>query len=263
MVQAAAAAYEMVGPEFCIDSLQAHFLFGPDPKLPMLYKVGRLSDGGRFLTRTVTAEQNGKAMMHVTCTFVRSSAMNGPSMTHSVQRQGKRTIDSITLDDLDLARNEYGPYMKFQRLPLESIGSNSSSTARLYTSAAHITPSVDSSSTRLHALGIIALSDYHVLDAPPTLHGLTFGLPRINDTARASTEQSFRMYTSLNHNIHFRMHEGFRADDMCYIEVTNPWAERRRAEVQSRIFDTEGRLIASCVQEAYYVLKDETERGKL
>lgn len=261
MALAATASCRTVDPGFSINSLNAHFLSGPNPAEPLRLSVQRSSDGGRFVTRTVFVEQNGKTMVHAFCSFVRSSALGGPSMVHSVSRQSNQTIENITLDDLELGKNNFGPVMKFQRLPLTRLDSASKSNERrpqsmVYTSVATISTPISSSSAELHALGIIALSDYHVLDAPPTLHGLTFGLPLINDTARKRTDPKFKLYTSLNHAIHFHVHDGFRADDLCYIEVTSPWANERRAEVHSRIFDRSGKLIATCVQEAYYVLKD-------
>lgn len=157
---------------------------------------------------------------------------------------------------------------KFQRLPLVRNNSISNSKegapeSMIYTSVATIFPSIRSSDNQIHAIGIIGLSDYHVLDAAPTLHGLTFGLPRINDTTRTPTKHKFKLYTTLNHTIHFHAHEGFRADDLCYIEVTSPWAGGRRAELQSRIFGRSGRLIATCVQEAYYVLKEDAKESRL
>ena len=42
----------------------------------------------------------------------------------------------------------------------------------------------------------------------------------------------------------------------------SPWTNRRRAEVDSRIFSREGKLVATCVQESYYVLKGEGRRAK-
>jgi acyl-CoA thioesterase len=136
-----------------------------------------------------------------------------------------------------------------------------------YTSVAQISPPItptDPSTTAIHqSLGIISLSDYHILDAPPTLHGLSFGLPIINDRSRTPTYTHFERYTSLTHTIHFHLHEGFKSDDLCYIEVTSPWARGRRAEVHSRIFGRDGRLIATCVQGSYYVMKEDLkgERG--
>ncbi len=254
MASAAAAAYETVGSDFAIDTLHTFFVAGPKHDQVLQLKVQLLNDGGRFLTRVVTVEQSGKPVVHVTCSFVRTSAMTGPSMTHSVQRTGTETIEAITLDDLEVGANTQGPVMKYQRLSLTPTHSPLSS--KLYTSAATLSPPLLSSSTRIQALGIIALSDYHVLGAPPAVHGISVGQPGINDYSRTPTTNHFSLFTSLNHTIRFHLHEGFRADELCYVEVNSPWTSKRRAEVQSRIFTGDGRLVASCVQGSYYVLKE-------
>jgi acyl-CoA thioesterase len=261
MSLAAAAAYKTVSTDFVIDTLQAHFLSGPKAELPLLLRVQQLSNGGRFATRVITVEQAEAAMVHVTCSFVRIGALGGPSMEHDTGRASEQTVEKITLDDLEPRRGRLGPYMKFQRLPLAYNGGGTipkkpSPESMVYTSVAQISPPMETYSRQLHTLGIICLSDYHVLDAAPTLHGLTFGLPEIGDTTRTRTESLLERYTTLNHTLHFHSHDGFKADDLCYIEVTSPWSGKRRAEMQTRIFGWTGRLIATCVQEAYYVLKD-------
>lgn len=268
MALATAAAYETVGSEFHIDTLHTHFLLGPKADQRLNARVTRLSDSGKFATRVVLLEQNDKPMVHVTCTFVKTTAMGGPSMTHSVKRETSSTIDAIVLDDLEPGTTSAGPVMKYQRFPLEYTGHGLSSDGSspehwTYTSAASINTCLDPSNRRLHALGIIQLSDYHILDAPPTLHGITVGIPAINDISRVPSEVGFQMFTSLNHTVRFHVHEGFRADDLNYIEVKCPWANHRRAEVQSRIFDGNGNLIATVVQGPYYVLKDQKKPSKL
>lgn len=189
-------------------------------------------------------------------------------MTHCVSRRTTQTVDDITLDDLAPGRNEHGPYMKFQRLALEYTGpepkpARPSPESLTYTSVAIISPPLEKPTTRLNSIGVIAISDYHVLDGPPHLHGLRVGLPAIGDTTGTPLATDFDRYTSLNHAIHFHVHDDLKPDDLCYIEVTSPWTNRRRAEVQTRIFDRSGRLLASCVQEAYYVLKEEKGDSKL
>ena len=63
------------------------------------------------------------------------------------------------------------------------------------------------------------------------------------------------------------MFEGYRADELTYVEVSSPWARDGRAVVESKIFGTvdgtEGVLIATSVQEAYYILKDDEKESKL
>lgn len=271
MSLAAAAAYETVTSDFSIDTLQAHFVSGPKDDVLLQMKVQRLKDSGRFAHRVVEVNQKDALMVHVTCSFVRTALMKGPSMTHSVGRAAGQTIDSITLDDLELGIDKQGPVMRFQRLPLVHTGGTGAThspedptpDSMTYTSAAIISSPIPPGNSRLQALGIITLSDYHILDAPPTLHKISYGVSEINDTSRTPTYQNFQHYTSLNHTIHFHIHDGFRADELCYIEVQNPWTNRRRAEVQSRIFDRHGKLVATCVQGSYYVLKEEKDSSKL
>lgn len=265
---ATAAAYETVSAEFGIDTLHTHFLLMPKYDQRLNARVNRLSDSGKFVTRAVILEQNDKALVHTTCTFVKSSAMVGRSMTHSVHRERPETLEEITLDDLEPGRNASGPVMKYQRFPLEYTGrgsnpDKSSPEHWTYTSAAKISASIDPNDKRLHSLGIIQLSDYHILDAPPSLHGVPIGITAINDTNRTPVGRSFTLNTSLNHTIRFHVHDGFRADNMCYIEVNSPWTNRRRAEVQSRIFDKHGKLIATVGQTPYYVMKEEKDGSKL
>lgn len=269
MALCTAAAYETVSADFSIASLHTIFVLGPRNDVEIDLRVQRLSDGGRFATRIVSLRQNDKTMVNVTCSFLRTSAMEGPSMEHSATRATDYELDAITLDDLDFGRTELGPYMKYQRFPLVYAGREQSASANsrlediIHPCAAIVSPPIESDSRRLHVLGIILLSDYHVLDCPPTVHGLTFGPAAVNDTTRARTPQQFRMLTSLNHSILFHTHEGFRADEICYVEANSPWAGNRRGEILSRIFSKDGNLIATCKQEGYYVLKGDKRNGKL
>ena len=123
----AAAAYSTITPDFAIDTLSAHFLAGPSPTSLVELHVDRLSDGGRFCTRVVKLTQGGGGgtMVHVTCSFVRTSLMGGRSMEHVVGRktgcmlQGK----GLELDDLAVGRTGGGPWMGFQRLGVFYTGS--------------------------------------------------------------------------------------------------------------------------------------------
>ena len=268
MCLAAAAAYETVDSGFVIDTLHTFFVAGPKHDQLLQFSVQRLNDGGRFLTRVVTVQQSGKPVVHVTFSFVRLSAMTGPAMTHAVGRAVPDTVEAITLDDLEVGKNSQGPVMSYQRLSVRPTRNSPDSAkptpdSKTYTSVATITPNITSPDLKTQTLGIIALSDYHILDAPPTLHGISFGLPAINDASRAPQASNFGLFTSVNHTLRFHLHDNFRADELCYIEVTNPWAAKRRAEIHSRIFTKDGVLIASCVQGAYYVLMSDKERSKL
>lgn len=268
MALAANAAAQTTAPGFTIDTLSCHFLAAPKADVPFDIAVQRLTDGGRFCSRLTTLSQTAALKVHVTISFVRPTSMTGPSMTHHAPRRSHQKISSIELDDLADERTDIGPYMKFQRLPLLYTGphepppSHPSPESLLYTSAAQMAPLGDDSKTKnLHTLALVALSDYHILDCPPTVHGLALSTPAINDRERKPTNSDFQFFTSLNHSIRFHAHDGFRADELLYIEANCPWTKGRRAQVDSRIFSGDGKLLATCAQEAYFVMKDEEKQS--
>ena len=50
-------------------SLHAYFLLGGDPKVPIIYEVERIRDGGSFTTRRVKAVQHGRAIFAMSVSF--------------------------------------------------------------------------------------------------------------------------------------------------------------------------------------------------
>ena len=160
--------------------------------------------------------------------------------------------------------------MKFQRLPLIYTGPTTPTPTRpppeclIYTSVAQMSPlgepSDSMNATNLNTIALIALSDYHILDCPPTVHGRPAGTAAINDRSSRPTESDFQFMTSLNHSIRFHTHQGFRADELLYIEANCPWANGRRAQVDSKIFSGDGKLLATCEQGCYFVMKEESEQ---
>ena len=57
------------------------------------------------------------------------------------------------------------------------------------------------------------------------------------------------MMVSLDHSIYFHRPLGFRADDWLLAEMDSPWVGDGRGFVTQRIFNKEGVLVATCVQE--------------
>src|ERR1700748_85686 len=50
-------------------SLHAYFLLPGDPKVPIIYEVDRIRDGGSFTTRRVIAIQHGQAIFSMSVSF--------------------------------------------------------------------------------------------------------------------------------------------------------------------------------------------------
>lgn len=68
VAQALLAAYATVQGRLC-HSLHSYFLRPGDPAQPVAYEVERTRDGSSFASRRVTANQGGKRIFDLTCSF--------------------------------------------------------------------------------------------------------------------------------------------------------------------------------------------------
>lgn len=67
--QALVAAQRTVGDDRHVHSLHGYFMLGGDPKVPIIYNVDRIRDGGSFTTRRVVAIQHGHAIFSMSASF--------------------------------------------------------------------------------------------------------------------------------------------------------------------------------------------------
>ncbi len=69
IAQALVAAQRTVELGRNVHSLHGYFMLGGDPKVPVIYEVDRIRDGGSFTTRRVVAVQHGKAIFSLEASF--------------------------------------------------------------------------------------------------------------------------------------------------------------------------------------------------
>ena len=69
LAQALMAAGRTVDAERRVHSMHAYFLKLGDPKIPVVYDVDRIRDGGSFTTRRVVAIQHGQAIFNLAASF--------------------------------------------------------------------------------------------------------------------------------------------------------------------------------------------------
>lgn len=67
--QALVAAQRTVDAQRHVHSLHCYFMRPGDPKVPIIYEVDRIRDGGSFTTRRVTAIQHGQAIFSLEASF--------------------------------------------------------------------------------------------------------------------------------------------------------------------------------------------------
>ncbi|MER8963336.1 acyl-CoA thioesterase II [Mesorhizobium sp. M0701] len=69
IAQALVAAQRTVEPERHVHSLHGYFMRPGDTKVPIIYEVDRIRDGGSFTTRRVVAIQHGQAIFSLEASF--------------------------------------------------------------------------------------------------------------------------------------------------------------------------------------------------
>src|SRR5438477_8370989 len=69
IAQALVAAQRTVEPERQVHSLHGYFMRPGDTKVPIVYEVDRIRDGGSFTTRRVVAIQHGQAIFSLEASF--------------------------------------------------------------------------------------------------------------------------------------------------------------------------------------------------
>lgn len=66
-------------------------------------------------------------------------------------------------------------------------------------------------------------------------------------------ESSVGMMVSLDHTIYFHRPREIKADEWLCAEMESPWAGEGRGLVLQKIWNRQGKLVASCVQEVSYL----------
>lgn len=69
VAQAMAAAYRTIDDGRLCHSMHGYFMRPGDPKVPILFQVERVRDGGSFAVRRVVALQNGKQIFNLAASF--------------------------------------------------------------------------------------------------------------------------------------------------------------------------------------------------
>jgi len=224
--QALVAATRTVRPEVSVHSLHGYFLRPGDPTTPTQYLVDRVRDGRSFTTRRVTGVQHGEAIFTMAASF--QVADDGPS--HQQQAPAvpaPEQLEDATGDDLafrDVHHAEW-PDWDVRRVP-SGAGHGGMPSQQVW--LRHRPRLTDD--PVLHACALAYASDM-------TLIGC----------ARLPHHGEVLQMASLDHAVWFL--RPFRADDWLLYDQTSPSAGAGRGLAHGRIFDREGELVATVVQE--------------
>ena len=234
--QALVAAARTVDDGRGVHSLHAYFLRAGDPRVPVLYEVERLRDGGSFTTRRVVAIQHGKVIFNLSASF--QSPEEG--FDHAAEMP-----DVPPPDDLPTMRERFiqagmdlTPWTDRPR-PIDirhvewvEPGGKRSAEPRqnVWFRADGRLPD----DPILHTIVLTYASDMTLLDTSTRPHGGTWFDPTT-------------FMASLDHAMWF--HRSFRADDWLLYAQDSPNATGGRGLSRGLVFTRHGTLVATVMQE--------------
>lgn len=238
LAQALAAAHRE-RPGCLANSLHAAFLHRGNIADPIRYAVERLRRSRAFTTHQVTARQGGQVILQMTVSHhepeeglehrIPMDAVGPPSGETYERALWRAMTPDAQLDDDDAIPFE---------LPVEIRGTSSRAlfTDQVDPPRAHCWMRVRGAlpdDPALHQCVFAYASDYAIMS--PILHP---------HPVRVTALQT----ASLDHAIWF--HDALRMDDWVLFELDSPVAGRARGLGRGLLYTTDGRLVASCVQEA-------------
>ncbi|GAB2731563.1 acyl-CoA thioesterase [Kitasatospora kifunensis] len=240
--QALVAAGRTVADDRPVHSLHAYFLRPGVPGVPIVYQVDRIRDGRSFTTRRVLGIQQGRSIFALTADF---HVPEPGGIEHQEMMPAVPAPEQLpsALDEVGQRLGELPPFIS-RRQPFDIRYVD-----RLRWTQEELSGVEPRSGVWLRTNG--ALPD------DPLIHvcALTYASDMtLLDSVRAPVEplwgrRNFDM-ASLDHAMWF--HQPFRTDEWLLYQQESPIAHGARGLARGQIFDREGRLVVSVVQEGLF-----------
>ncbi len=232
LAQALMAGGSTVTDERLPHSLHGYFLRAGDPTTPIVYVVEDTRDGRSFSTRRVIARQHGRPIFHMTASFQvaeegleHQDDMPVTPAPHALPSLRDRLVaGGRAPDEWDALDVRY--------VPLVDDGDPG---LQVWLRTAGPLPDDE----LRHAATLAYASDLTLLAAASVPHHFRPDAPPL-------------LIASLDHAMWF--HRPVRVDEWLLHDQESPSASGGRAIARGRVFDLEGRLVATTVQEGLFRL---------
>ena len=239
--QALHAAYQTVPDDRFAHSLHGYFILTGNINKPITYEVDITRDGGSFTTRRIAAIQEGKAIFVMAASF----QLKQEGFDHQISMPNVLPPE-VLLPDYEQLKGleESDPYL-YRRLtvihpnaiefrPVENYYKTNVKSGQPFRNVwirSH--EKIDLDLPMQHQI-LAYTSDFKLLG--------TASLPHLN---RADMSKLF--FASIDHAMWF--HRDFKIDEWLLYAMDSPSASNSRGFSRGNIFDREGKLVASVVQE--------------
>ena len=237
LAQGLGAAHRTVERNRAVHSLHAYFLRPGDVGQGLEYTVERVRDGRSFSWRSVVARQGGKELFRMTASY----HVPEPGLAYAA-----RELPTVPPpEDVELTYNAFSRAngeapdwdgearpmdIRYVNPPTAPAGEPVLEDQRLWMRMTEVLPE----DPALHSAGLAYLSDSTLIDHVVLPHGRRWQDPRLQST-------------SLDHAMWF--HRPARADGWLLFDQSVEATGAARGLATGRLFDREGRLVATCAQE--------------
>ena len=265
IAQCIAAGQRTVDADFAIHSCHCYFLLAGSNSIPITYHVERVRDGRSFATRTVQARQRGKCIFTTTMSFMKE-APGMKNLSHAVGMGGGAPPDE-----------EGGGTDAIEIKGAEVTGGSTPGERK----CSHWVRAKGKISPGAQVAALAYMTDWFFLGTIPRVHELfPPAVSSPGDRAKHKVESNpngigdapsggeeerpeIGMMVSLDHSIYFHEPGLIKADEWMFTEMQSPWAGNGRGVVTSRVFNRDGVLLATCMQEGVMRLKQDKNKAKL
>lgn len=241
LAQALQAAIHTVPEGRFVHSLHAYFILPGDIELPIVFEVDRIRDGGSFTTRRIKAIQKGQAIFNMSASFQKKQE----GFDHQISMPNVTPPDGLM--SWDQLVEEFGGKLpenirRFLEIdhpiefrPVERVhpmlAGKRQPQRHVWMRTKGPMPDDD---INAHQAVMAYASDYNLLTTALLPHG---------DQVAGGNIQ----LASLDHGMWF--HRDFRIDEWLLYAIDSPSASGARGFTRGSVFNQEGRLVASVVQE--------------
>jgi acyl-CoA thioesterase-2 len=242
--QALVAAGRTTDGQRPVHSLHAYFLRPGRPGVPIVYQVERVRDGRSFTTRRVVAVQQGRTIFNLTASFhapepgleqqLPMPEVPGPEKLPTMADEIREHLGALPEALERMARRQpfdirYVERLRWSKEELEGVEPRSAVWMRAVGPLG--------ADPLVHTCAVTYASDMMLLDAVRVPVEPLWG------------SRGFDM-ASLDHAMWF--HRPFRADQWFLYQQESPIATGGRGLARGQIYDREGRLLVSVMQEGLF-----------
>jgi len=238
--QSLSAAQETVSADRFVHSLHSYFLRAGDASKPVVYEVEEIRNGASFSTRRVQAIQNGKAIFYMTASF----------QQHEIGFNHQDTMPKVPTPDgipsfrdfmiehqaelSESIREKFLAEKPIETRPIQQYNwfkpEKSTSNYQMWLKTNGKLPD----NLHIHNCMLAYASDFHFLPTSLMPHGVSHWQP------------NFQIAT-IDHSMWF--HRPFSFDDWLLYAMDSPSASNGRGLVRGKIYNRQGDLVASTMQE--------------